>query len=167
MADHQAGIEKTLFSLGRTEAPELFLYDVTSSYLEGQKNFFGAYWKETIEFLARNGFRVVVPAQIGFGKSAKPDIHYSFHLLAANTKQLLDHLGINTAPEFRVIEVERRSVSTDFDMLRSALQLQLNVLPNRVANAHQHAVLHVVTKPLRLHRQLISTGHNVSEGVQC
>ena len=43
LADHQAGIEKTLFSLGRTEAPELFLYDVTSSYLEGQKNFFGAY----------------------------------------------------------------------------------------------------------------------------
>ena len=43
LADHQAHIEKTLFSLGRTEAPELFLYDVTSSYLEGEKNFFGAY----------------------------------------------------------------------------------------------------------------------------
>ena len=43
LADHQAPIEKTLFSQGRTKAPELFLYDVTSSYLEGQKNFFGAY----------------------------------------------------------------------------------------------------------------------------
>ena len=43
LADHQARIEKTLFSLGRTKAPELFLYDVTSSYLEGEKNFFGAY----------------------------------------------------------------------------------------------------------------------------
>jgi hypothetical protein len=43
LADHEARIEKTLFSLRRTEAPELFLYDVTSSYLEGQKNFFGAY----------------------------------------------------------------------------------------------------------------------------
>jgi hypothetical protein len=43
LADHQAHIEKTLFSKGRTKAPELFLYDVTSSYLEGQKNFFGAY----------------------------------------------------------------------------------------------------------------------------
>jgi pimeloyl-ACP methyl ester carboxylesterase len=61
------------------------------------KNFFGAYWKETIDVLAHNGFRVVIPDQIGFGKSAKPDIHYSFHLLAANTKQLLDHLGVKQA----------------------------------------------------------------------
>jgi hypothetical protein len=43
LADDQARIEKALFSARRTEAPELFLYDVTSSYLEGQKNFFGAY----------------------------------------------------------------------------------------------------------------------------
>ena len=49
---------------------------------------------KTIAFLSENGFRVVVPDQIGFGKSAKPDIHYSFHLLAANTKKLLDSLGI-------------------------------------------------------------------------
>jgi pimeloyl-ACP methyl ester carboxylesterase len=58
------------------------------------KNFFGAYWKETIRFLVRNGFRVIVPDQIGFGKSSKPNIHYSFHLLAANTKKLLDTLGV-------------------------------------------------------------------------
>jgi pimeloyl-ACP methyl ester carboxylesterase len=58
------------------------------------KNFFGAYWRKTIASLSQNGFRVVVPDQIGFGKSAKPDIHYSFHLLAANTKKLLDSLGI-------------------------------------------------------------------------
>jgi pimeloyl-ACP methyl ester carboxylesterase len=37
---------------------------------------------------------VVVPDQIGFGKSSKPNIHYSFHLMAANTKKLLDSLGI-------------------------------------------------------------------------
>jgi pimeloyl-ACP methyl ester carboxylesterase len=58
------------------------------------KNFFGAYWKETIRFLAQNGFRVVIPDQLGFGKSSKPNIHYSFHLLAANTKKLLDVLGV-------------------------------------------------------------------------
>jgi pimeloyl-ACP methyl ester carboxylesterase len=61
------------------------------------KNFPGAYWKDTIRFLSQNGFRVVAPDQIGFGKSSKPDIHYSFHLLAANTKQLLDHLDIKKA----------------------------------------------------------------------
>jgi pimeloyl-ACP methyl ester carboxylesterase len=58
------------------------------------KNFFGAYWKDTIRVLAQNGYRVIVPDQIGFGKSSKPDIHYSFHLLAANTKKLLDTLGV-------------------------------------------------------------------------
>ena len=58
------------------------------------KNFFGEYWKATIHFLAENGFRVIVPDQIGFGKSSKPNIHYSFHMLAANTKKLLDSLDI-------------------------------------------------------------------------
>ena len=58
------------------------------------KNFFGAYWEETIRFLSQNGFRVIVPDQIGFGKSSKPNIHYSFHLLANNTKKLLDILRI-------------------------------------------------------------------------
>ncbi len=44
--------------------------------------------------LADHGYRVIVPDQIGFGKSSKPDIDYHFDLLAANTKALLDHLGI-------------------------------------------------------------------------
>ena len=59
------------------------------------KNFFGAYWADTIQFLTRHGFRVVIPDQIGFGKSAKPDIYYTFHLLAQNTRRLLDHLRID------------------------------------------------------------------------
>ena len=58
------------------------------------KNFPGAYWKDTIAFLTNNGYRVIVPDQIGFGKSSKPNIHYSFHTLAMNTKKLLDTLSI-------------------------------------------------------------------------
>lgn len=58
------------------------------------KNFSGAYWKDTIAFLTDNGYRVIVPDQIGFGKSSKPNIHYSFHALAANTKKLLDTLNV-------------------------------------------------------------------------
>jgi pimeloyl-ACP methyl ester carboxylesterase len=61
------------------------------------KNFFGAYWKETIRALTAAGFRVVVPDQLGFGKSDKPNIHYSFHQLARNTRQLLDTLGVKKA----------------------------------------------------------------------
>ncbi|MFP2962139.1 alpha/beta fold hydrolase [Myxococcus sp. 1LA] len=58
------------------------------------KNFFGAYWESTIRALTGAGYRVVVPDQIGFGKSSKPAIHYSFHTLASLTKQLLDSLGV-------------------------------------------------------------------------
>lgn len=58
------------------------------------KNFFGAYWADTIRMLSAHGFRVIVPDQIGFGKSSKPDIYYSFDLLAHNTRRLLDHLEI-------------------------------------------------------------------------
>ncbi|HEX3793648.1 MAG TPA: alpha/beta hydrolase [Acidimicrobiales bacterium] len=56
---------------------------------------FGCYYFLTvIEALTGSGYRVVAPDQIGWGKSPKPDVHYSFQLLAANTGALLDHLGI-------------------------------------------------------------------------
>ena len=58
------------------------------------KNFSGYYWERVIRVLASHGFRVVAPDQIGFGASSRPDIHYSFHRMAASTKALLDHLGI-------------------------------------------------------------------------
>jgi len=58
------------------------------------KNFGGYYWVDTIRALAAAGYRVIVPDQIGWGKSSKPDIRYSFHLLAANTAQLLDSLKV-------------------------------------------------------------------------
>ncbi len=60
------------------------------------KNFNGAYWKNTIQALVNKGFRVIVPDQIGFGKSTKPrNFQYSFQQLALNTKTLLDSLRIS------------------------------------------------------------------------
>jgi len=43
LSQHQEEIEKRLFARRRGQKPELFFYDVTSSYLEGQDNAFGAY----------------------------------------------------------------------------------------------------------------------------
>ncbi|MFD2257026.1 alpha/beta fold hydrolase [Luteolibacter algae] len=58
------------------------------------KNFCGAYWERTAKDLAERGYRVIIPDQIGFGKSSKPEnYHYTFHSLASHTKQLLDELG--------------------------------------------------------------------------
>ena len=60
------------------------------------KNFNGAYWKTTIQALTKEGFRVVVPDQIGFGKSSKPiEYQFSFQQLAQNTKAVLDELKLN------------------------------------------------------------------------
>jgi pimeloyl-ACP methyl ester carboxylesterase len=58
------------------------------------KNFYGRYWEATIRAAGARGYRVVAPDQIGWGKSSKPDIAYSFDLLATNTARLLDVLGV-------------------------------------------------------------------------
>jgi pimeloyl-ACP methyl ester carboxylesterase len=58
-------------------------------------NFGGFYFSGPIEVLRKEGFRVVVPDQIGFGRSSKPIIPYNFHDMALNSRKLLQSLGIN------------------------------------------------------------------------
>ncbi|MFX4516588.1 alpha/beta fold hydrolase, partial [Acinetobacter baumannii] len=50
-----------------------------------------------IDTLTAAGYRVLVPDQIGFGKSSKPQGDLHFDTLARNTMALLDHLGIAKA----------------------------------------------------------------------
>ncbi len=60
------------------------------------KNFNGAYWERTAKDLSDKGFRVIIPDQIGFGKSSKPQSYqFSFSQLADNTKTILDELKID------------------------------------------------------------------------
>ncbi|MGJ8757951.1 alpha/beta fold hydrolase [Acinetobacter sp. HC8-3S] len=60
------------------------------------KNFCAATWEGTIKFLAKAGYRVVAPDQIGFCSSSKPDHYqYSFQQLALNTHNLLNKLDIH------------------------------------------------------------------------
>ncbi len=59
------------------------------------KNFSGYYWERVAKDLLERKYRVIIPDQIGFGKSSKPDSYqYSFGQLALNTKSLLDNLNI-------------------------------------------------------------------------
>ena len=58
------------------------------------KNFGGDYWAGTIRALSDKGYRVIAPDQIGFGRSSKPEIRYSFAMLSDNTLRLLDHLKV-------------------------------------------------------------------------
>ena len=84
-------------------------HDLTMAYMDLQpqkpngktvmllhgKNFCAAYWEKTANDLSKEGYRVIMPDQIGFGKSSKPtNIQYSFQLLAQNTKAVLDALKI-------------------------------------------------------------------------
>jgi pimeloyl-ACP methyl ester carboxylesterase len=69
----------------------------TAVLLHG-KNFCAATWDATITELTKAGFRVIAPDQIGFCTSSKPTgYQFSFHQLAANTKELLDQLGVKQA----------------------------------------------------------------------
>jgi len=73
-------------------APDGETPDHTVLLLHG-KNFSGAYWARTAEALVEEGYRVIMPDQIGFGKSSKPiDFQYSFHALAHHTEGLLEEV---------------------------------------------------------------------------
>jgi pimeloyl-ACP methyl ester carboxylesterase len=61
------------------------------------RNFPSSYWAPVIRTLTEAGYRVVVPDQIGFGKSSKPAGDLHFDTLARNTITLLDHLQIAKA----------------------------------------------------------------------
>ena len=60
-------------------------------------NFAGFYFGNVIEALRQAGFRVVVPDQIGYGRSSKPIIPYNFHDMARNTNLILQSLKIDKA----------------------------------------------------------------------
>lgn len=83
---------------------KLAYMDVKADHPNGQtvvllhgKNFTGLYWKNVIIALSRSGYRVIVPDQIGWGRSSKPNIKYSFEMLASTNRQLLDSLNIDKA----------------------------------------------------------------------
>src|SRR5258707_9102556 len=61
------------------------------------RNFPSSYWEPTIKALTAAGFRVVVPDQLGFGKSSKPAGVLGFDQHASDTAALLDHLKIEKA----------------------------------------------------------------------
>src|SRR3954464_6483756 len=95
------------------------------------RNFPSSYWAPVIKMLSEAGFRVVVPDQIGFGKSSKPIGELHFDNLARNTIALLDHLKIDKA------EIVAHSLG--------------GMLGVRIARAYPDRVAHLVlTAPIGL-----------------
>ena len=86
------------------EALRMAYMDVTPAQPNGRvvvllhgRNFPSSYWAPVIKTLTNAGYRVVVPDQIGFGKSSKPSGELHFDTLARNTIALLDDLQIPKA----------------------------------------------------------------------
>jgi pimeloyl-ACP methyl ester carboxylesterase len=87
----------------RSQGQRLFMVymDVQSARPNGKtvvllhgKNFCGATWEGAIGPLREAGYRVVVPDQIGFCKSSKPQAYqFGLHQLSANTHALLSDVG--------------------------------------------------------------------------
>ena len=95
------------------------------------RNFPSSYWAPVIKTLTDAGYRVVVPDQIGFGKSSKPQEDLHFDTLARNTVALLDHLQIAKA-----------------DIVAHSLGGMLGV---RIARAYPDRINHLVlTAPIGL-----------------
>ena len=95
------------------------------------RSFPSSYWAPVIKMLNDAGYRVVVPDQIGFGKSSKPAGELHFDTLARNTIALLDQLEINKA-----------------DIVAHSLGGMLGV---RIARAYPDRVAHLVlTAPIGL-----------------
>ncbi len=59
------------------------------------RNFPSSYWEPVIRALTGAGYRVVVPDQVGFGKSSKPLGELSFDDLARHTAYLLEQLHLD------------------------------------------------------------------------
>jgi pimeloyl-ACP methyl ester carboxylesterase len=57
-------------------------------------NFAGFYFGGPIDALRKEGFRVIVPDQIGYGRSSKPIMPYKFNDMARNTRAILQHLNV-------------------------------------------------------------------------
>lgn len=58
-------------------------------------NFAGFYFGVLIDALRKEGFRVIVPDQIGYGRSSKPILPYNLADMARNTRAILRHLKID------------------------------------------------------------------------
>jgi pimeloyl-ACP methyl ester carboxylesterase len=88
------GIQDTIAAMAYMDVPATSPNGSSVLLLHG-KNFNGYYWKNLIPVLTAKGFRVIIPDQVGWGRSGKPVISYSFHLLAQATSNLLDSLNIS------------------------------------------------------------------------
>jgi pimeloyl-ACP methyl ester carboxylesterase len=60
-------------------------------------NFAGFYFGVIIDALRKEGFRIIIPDQVGYGRSSKPFIPYNLADMARNTRAILQSLNIDRA----------------------------------------------------------------------
>ena len=143
-------------------------------------NFGGFYFAGVIEVLRKEGFRVVVPDQIGFGRSSKPIIPYNFHDMAANSRKLLQTLGIAQAAivghSMGGMLAARFSASYPDMTERTVIYNPIGdrrALPNAMAHRGRRLQSHygAVARPdlsgvLRQHPPLLSVARRLEAGIR-
>lgn len=67
-----------------------------SGHLLHGNSYYGWYFKSQIAALASAGYRVIAEDRLGWGRSSKAVLPFSYSLHASNTMALLDHLGVQT-----------------------------------------------------------------------
>ena len=88
------GSQNQMLSMAYMDLPAQGKFKGNALLLHG-KNFSGFYFEDIAKELVAKGYRVIIPDQIGFGKSSRPEYYqYSFAQLALNTKTLIDQLGV-------------------------------------------------------------------------
>ncbi|WP_129790752.1 alpha/beta fold hydrolase [Sphingosinicella sp. CPCC 101087] len=97
-------VETMAVRIGRSDGHMAFM-DVRPESPNGRsvvllhgKNFCGATWESTAKALLGVGYRVLIPDQVGFCKSSKPeDAQYSFAMMAHFTRALMDQREMDEA----------------------------------------------------------------------
>jgi len=83
---------QTIHYLDRGAGPVVVFLHGSGSGASGHSNFKGNY-----PFLAKHGFRVLVPDLVGYGFSDKPqDVDYHLDFFVECVRQMLDELGVNS-----------------------------------------------------------------------
>ena len=92
---HELSVKDQKFQMAYMDVPPEGIPKETVVLLHG-KNFSGNYWEKTANDLLAQGYRVIMPDQIGFGKSSKPEAFpYTFHYLASLTHELVKNQGVD------------------------------------------------------------------------
>lgn len=185
LADHQEAIEKKLFALRFPNAvPTLFLYDVTSSYLEGQSNQLAAFGynrdgkkgkKQIVVGLLTGPDGVPVAARVFEGntndtKTVTEQVKILANSFGVQQVTLVGDRGMLKGPQIDALPEDFRYITAitkpQINKLLTAGSLQMELFSDQVCEVVVDDVRYVLRRnPIRA-QQMAETRRSKREAVQ-